>query len=63
MADVNFTNFIFTDIIIHAKASRVQLMSVIIMSDKVFLLSSFNMLHTDPFVKKLYGESLLVSDV
>ena len=31
----NFTDFIFTDIIIHAKASSVQVMSVIIMSDNV----------------------------
>ena len=33
--DINFTDFIFTDIIIHAKASSVQVMSVIIMSDNV----------------------------
>ena len=32
---LNFTDFIFTDIIIHAKASSVQVMSVIIMSDNV----------------------------
>ena len=33
--DINFTDFIFTDIIIHAKASSVQIMTVIIMSDNV----------------------------
>ena len=33
--DINFTDFIFTDIIIHAKASSVQVISVIIMSDNV----------------------------
>ena len=35
MTDINFTDFIFTDIIIHSKASSVQIMSVIIMSDNV----------------------------
>ena len=33
----NFKDFIFTDIIIHAKASSVQVMSVIIMSDNVVI--------------------------
>ena len=43
--DINFTDFIiFTDMIIHAKASSVQVMSVIVMSDNIFGFSNITML-------------------